>query len=165
MKKLVKRKFVVIFCLALGFGLAFSSVVQAQEDQGCSLGFWKQEQHFDFWEGAAPTELFSTYFGSSIEIRLKNKDGGGTTVDPTLLQALRAPGGGINALARQAVAALLNAASPDVYYPIELGMVISLVNGVLADPTEENIEGLKSVFELANEMACPFDSFEIEGEI
>lgn len=165
MKKLVKRKFIVIFCLALGFGLAFSSVVQAQGDQGCSLGFWKQEQHFDFWEVAAPTELFSTHFGSSIEIRLKNKDGGGTTDDPTLLQALRSPGGGINALARQAVAALLNAASPDVDYPIELGMVISLVNGVLADPTEENIEGLKSVLELANEMECPFDSFEIEEEI
>ena len=34
--------------------------------------------------------------------------------DPTLLDALNSGGGGINALMRHAVAALLNASNPDV---------------------------------------------------
>ena len=37
MKRLLKRKFVDIFCLTLSFGPVFSSVVQAQQDQGYCL--------------------------------------------------------------------------------------------------------------------------------
>jgi hypothetical protein len=40
----------------------------------------------------------------------------GVAEEPTLLQALELKGGGLNALMRQAVAALLNYAHPDIEY-------------------------------------------------
>ena len=165
MKKSVKRRFIVIFCLAFGLGLVFSGLVQAQEAEGCGPGFWKQEQHFEFWEGVAPTDLFSTHFGPTIEIRLKKKDGGGTTDNPTLLQALQAPGGGINALARQAVAALLNAESWAVNYGLPSGEVIISFQAAFDDGSKAAIEAQKDTFETLNELTCPFDSAEMEEEI
>lgn len=165
MKKLVKGKFIVIFCLALGFSLAFCSLAEAQDSQGCGLGFWKQAQHFGLWEGANPDDLFSAHFGRDIEIRVKKKDGGGTTEGPTLLQALKAPGGGVNALARQAVAALLNAQSEAVDYGLTSGDVILMFQAAFDDGSKAAIEAQKDTFETLNELTCPFDSAEMEEEI
>ncbi len=44
-----------------------------------------------------------------------------------MLQALEATGGGVNALARHAVAALLNASNPDVDSDFTVAQVIALV--------------------------------------
>ena len=52
--------------------------------------------------------------------------------DPTLLQALEANGGEVNALARHATAALLNAANPAVHYPGSVAEIISMVNAALS---------------------------------
>ena len=82
-----------------------------QGGEGCTPGFWKQDQHFDSWVGFAPTDSFEAVFGVDVTLRV---GGQGTVDDPTLLDALNATGGGVNALARHAVAALLNASNPDV---------------------------------------------------
>ena len=34
--------------------------------EGCTPGFWKQDQHFDSWVGFAPTDSFETVFGVSV---------------------------------------------------------------------------------------------------
>jgi len=62
----------------------------------------------------------------------------GTISDPTLEQALNTRGGGINLLARESVAAMLNAAHDDVNYMYDLNEVmgmtqIALVSGDYMD--------------------------------
>jgi hypothetical protein len=72
---------------------------------GCTPGYWKQEHHFDSWEatGFAPTDTLSDAFGCELP-------------DKTLIKALKAKGGHEKAFMRHAVAALLNAAHPDMTY-------------------------------------------------
>jgi len=79
----------------------------------CSPGYWKQSQHFTNWNGYSPDQSFSSVFGETISVLWSQKGKPGTVVDPTLLQALQANGGGINMLARATVGALLNAAILD----------------------------------------------------
>ena len=74
--------------------------------------------------------------------------------NPTLLQALQANGGGINALARHAVAALLNASSPDVSYPYTVDEVIEMTQAV---NDSESFKATKYLFENANEAGCPLN--------
>jgi hypothetical protein len=109
-------------------------------DEGCTPGFWKQSQHLDAWVGFAPTDTFEAVFGVDVP------------GDPSLLQALNARGGGINALERHAVAALLNASSPDVDYPLTVSEVIAKVQAAIANGT---IEQTKNEFESFNELGCP----------
>lgn len=83
------------------------------DSQGCTPGYWKVQQHFDSWQEAKPSSLFTAKFG--IE---------GTAPAPldglTFVQALQGGGGDGLAgarkiLARAATAAWLNAAydAPD----------------------------------------------------
>ena len=165
MERFFKTRFVLIICLVFGLGFALSSVVQAQGEQGCGPGFWKQEQHSDFWVNRAPDDLFYEVFGIAeadrLEIRLKKKDGGGTTTNPTLLEALNAPGGGINALTRQAVAALLDAENPDVDYSLPSLEVILMFQAAFADGSQSAFVSLKNTFETLNELGCPLNADEI----
>ena len=166
MERFFKTRFVLIICLAFGLGFAFSSVVQAQGDQGCGPGFWKQEQHVVFWTDIdfTPDDLFSTVFGAEIEVKFKEKGTKGKPPllnDPTLIQALQAKGGGVNALARQAVAALLNAASPDVAYNLTTGDVVLLFQAAVDSPDPSAIETQKDNFETLNELGCPLNEDEI----
>lgn len=123
--------------------------------EGCTPGYWKN--NWDKWEGVSwgPTgysgdDSFSAVFGEVIDIRLGRQ----TIHGPTLFQALNAQGGGINALARHAVAALLNAASPDVDYDYGVAAVKSMVQGALPDG---DIDGVKDDLADANEAGCPID--------
>jgi len=124
-------------------------------NEGCTPGYWKQPQHEDSWEGYYPKDLFVEIFGEVITIRWKEKKGKPVpTEDPTLLQALQARGGGINALARHAVAALLNASNPAVLYYYSVDEVIQMTQDALGSgsygPT-------KNLFEEANEAGCPLN--------
>src|SRR3989338_100334 len=72
--------------------------------QGCSPGYWKQEQHFGSYptsDGIYPNTLFLTVFG---EDAFPGK---------SLLQVLEQGGGGLNALGRIIVSAYLNAKTID----------------------------------------------------
>lgn len=111
--------------------------------QGCTPGFWKQPQHFDSWipTGFSPSNDFDTIFGRDA-----------FNPDITLLQALNLGGGGLNALARQAVAAILNAAHPNINYPFTVSQIISMFQSAF---DSGNYEPTKDQFDDANNQGCP----------
>jgi hypothetical protein len=118
--------------------------------EGCTPGFWKQDQHFDSWVGFAPGDFFDAVFGVDVTLRVDNQQ----VANPTLLQALMAQGGGVNALARHAVAALLNASNPDVSFDFTAAEVIALVQEAVASGDFETAHQLLAA---ANEQGCPLN--------
>lgn len=115
-------------------------------NEGCTPGYWKQDQHLDSWAGTgfAPGDNFDTVFGDNW-----------FTPDITLLQALELNGGGKNALARHAVAALLNSASAGVDYPMTTAEVIAAVQA--AFDAQGTIESTKNTLAGNNELGCPLN--------
>jgi feruloyl esterase len=85
---------------------------------------------------------WSEVFGESITIRWQDKGKPENIEDPTLLQALQANGGGMNALARHSVANLLNSVIPGPYPPScsELA-ALSLPNVTIVSAVEVAAEG------------------------
>jgi hypothetical protein len=78
----------------------------------------------------------------------------------TLLQALSFPGGpgargGAQILLRAAVAALLNAASPAVEFPLSQSDVIAQVNAALASGNRQTMLSLASQLDKLNNLGCP----------
>jgi hypothetical protein len=74
----------------------------------------------------------------------------------TLLEVLDASGGGLTALGGQTVAALLNAACPDVNFGMTDDEVIEMFNAVYPEePTE--YAGLKDYFKELNGQGCPLN--------
>jgi hypothetical protein len=117
--------------------------VEVEGGEGCTPGYWKQPHHFDSWpEPYEPTDLFTEVFGSPLYPR------------KTLLQILKLKGGKVNALARHAVAALLNAASEGVSYDLGEDEVIDAFNEAVGQG-KKAIERLKNRLERFNEQGCP----------
>jgi hypothetical protein len=110
--------------------------------EGCTPGYWKN--HTSSWAGTgyAPGDDFDATFGVNF-----------FNPDITLLQAAGQGGGGKNALARHAVAALLNAAS-SVQYDLTEAQVIALVQAAAASG---NYESAKNTLEGFNEQGCPLN--------
>lgn len=121
---MMKKRFGKLGFIALGLVLALAlcgigyahwgdtlniegTVITGEWHCGCSHGFWKT--HPDEWEATAYDPGAS--FNSTFEREAFDPD-------RTLLDALELEGGGLNALAREAVAAVLNAAHPEVDYPL-----------------------------------------------
>ena len=75
--------------------------------------------------------------------------------DLTLLEGLQLKGGGANALIRHAVAAVLNAASPDVDFAFDVATIVADVNAALMGEDDDEIEDLKDELADANESGCP----------
>jgi hypothetical protein len=125
-------------------------------DEGCTPGFWKNNAIN--WDASAwmcydPDDLFEDVFGVDVTLRGKGKS---TIEDPTLLEALGANGGGINALARHAVAALLNICSTDIAYAgsmSEAGLIAAVQDAIAAG--EDAIEALHTDLADYNEAGCP----------
>jgi hypothetical protein len=107
--------------------------------EGCTPGFWKQWHHFGSWEGYHPLQKFSTVFEDAFPGK-------------TLLQVLAQGGGGLNALGRHTVAALLNAANDDVSFGLTVQQVIDAFN---AEFPGGDYEALKDAFADLNEQGCP----------
>lgn len=107
--------------------------------EGCTPGFWKN--HLDAWTGYSPGADFDATFGVDL-------------FDPniTLEDAVNRHGGGVNALARHAVAALLNAAHPDVDSAFTAADVIELVQDAAASG---DFEAAKDMLAAENERGCP----------
>lgn len=122
--------------------------------EGCTPGYWKQSQHFDSWVGFSPTDSFSSVFGQTITINVNTKGKPSSVTDPTLLQALEANGGGINALARHAVASLLNSSKPDVDFALTTAQVLSTFNAAFASG---NFASAQTLFATNNELGCPLN--------
>lgn len=122
--------------------------------EGCTPGYWKQPHHFDSWYSYIPTRTFSSVFYRTITINWSAKGKPNPLTDPTLIQALQAKGGGINALARAAVAALLNADNPDVSYAYTTTDIINMFQTAF---DSGNYEATKDLFDAANNAGCPLN--------
>jgi hypothetical protein len=121
--------------------------------EGCTPGFWKQPQHLDAWVGFSPSQTLESVFDVPDAFGLD---------DVTLLAALDFEGGPTTAdaaevLLRQAVAALLNAASPDVDYPLTVAEIIAQVNAALASGDRATILALAEELDTFNNLFCPLD--------
>lgn len=130
---------------------------------GCTPGFWKNnadKQGASAWDGYNPSEWFDTVFGVDVTLRGKGRT---TYENPTLLQALDANGGGINALARHAVAALLNISNPDIDYVggmSEAGLIAAVQAAIVAG--EYAIQGLADELDYYNNAGCSVNQ---DGEV
>ena len=144
-----------------------ASVTEPEDErgfEGCTPGFWRNHSavapgnQANAWllTDYAAGDLFSAVFGRTITIRVSGDRGRPVSItDPTLIQAVVAQGGDVNALARHAVAALLNASHPDVYSYYTVAEVIQMVQDALDGVGPYGIEGTKDLFETANELGCP----------
>jgi len=117
-------------------------------NNGCTPGYWKQSQHFDKWPlPYNPDTPFCQVFECA----------GAEGTPATLLDGLKARGGGINAFARHAVAALLNGGAMGCDFGGASG-VIGMVDGLFdAGYTRGQMENMKNLFEAENEGTCPLD--------
>jgi hypothetical protein len=106
---------------------------------GCTPGFWKNS--VGSWPaGYLPGADFDATFGVNL-----------FSPNISLLSALGLGSGSKNALARHAVAALLNAASDNVDYGMSTAQVIAAVQAAAASG---DFESAKNVFEGLNELDC-----------
>jgi len=115
--------------------------------EGCTLGYWKN--HTDRWcPNYTTCDMFGVVFSGAQS----------TFPNLTLLQALNLGGGGIYNLARQGVAALLNACSDEVDYPAPyLNNPQSIIDAVnAAFLAGGNAPGLlASRLDILNNSGCP----------
>jgi uncharacterized repeat protein (TIGR01451 family) len=119
------------------------AITPPQAGEGCTPGYWKQDQHFDSWVGFSPNQTLESVFNVPDSLGLDNV---------TLAEALALNGGGVNALLRHAVAALLNSSSPGVDYDLSTAAVIAATNAALASG---DYEAQKNIFAALNEQGCP----------
>jgi hypothetical protein len=120
----------------------------AMGGEGCSPGYWKQPHHFGSWTDYSPYDSYDEVFGVSASFG-----------DLTLFEVLWQGGGHEKSLGRQAVAALLNAANPDVSYAYTTGGVIDIVQDAYASG---DWNGAKAGLEAENDN-CPLGRAEGEG--
>jgi hypothetical protein len=110
--------------------------------EGCTPGFWKNlKQHGEFWT-LDPDAPVSSIFSAAT----------GASGSQSLLEALENGGGGIDALLRQAVAAVLSARAPAVDYPFTEAEIVALVNAAIAGGDADVIEDLKDELDAANNL-------------
>jgi len=128
---------------------------------GCTPGFWKQEQHFEFWTGHSPGDPVGSVFDVPDDWDDLNGDG-----EPdTLLDALKykggpGPEGAARILLRAAVATLLNSAYDDAnsagwgwgWWTINL---TTQVNDNLASGNRGGMLQLAQGLDGLNNMGCP----------
>lgn len=115
-----------------------------QMPQGCTPGFWRQAHHYPYWTGYTPDQLFSDVFEDAFP-------------GLTLGEVVQLGGGGLKALGRHTVAALLNAASDEVNYGFGNGSAQAVIDAFNAVFPGGDYEGLKDDLEEYNEMGCSVD--------
>ena len=81
-----------------------------------------------------------------------------TYANRTLTATIGLNGDGLNALLRQAVAAVLNAVHPHVAYPLTAAQVIALVNDAIASGNNATIKHLANRLERYNEVGSNLDA-------
>ncbi|MHB1144935.1 MAG: hypothetical protein ACYCZS_08570 [Thiobacillus sp.] len=144
--------------------------------EGCTPGYWMQCQHLDSWAptGFKPDDIFNTVFGVTQYINPKNNKAytllqvmglngnGNCSPDPSQPNCNANPNG--NAIGHigcdpispnlgfHAVAALLNAAHPNLNYGYTSGEVINLFKNNLHRAGE-----LKDSLAMLNERSCPLN--------
>ena len=125
-------------------GLAVTPPPPPPGGEGCTPGFYKNlKKHIKAWGGISPSDPFSDWFDDAFP---------GKSLD----RVLRTGGGGLKALGRHTVAALLNANNGD----IASGMTVSEVQAAFNDVypgTKAEYTAQKNIFASANESGCPIN--------
>jgi len=161
MNKTTKTLSLAVAMFAItGMTGAFTTQAFAHDgEEGCSPGHWKNDaskRGEADWSATIydPDSDDWDDFFTAVTLRTKS----GTPNDPTLEEALNAKGGKINALAREAVAALLNESHPNIDYPLTDTEIIDLVNAAIAgDDTDiENARAeLRELNHHGETVLCP----------
>jgi uncharacterized repeat protein (TIGR01451 family) len=124
--------------------------------EGCTPGFWKQDQHFQFWTAPFTT---STLIKNVFAVGSLTTRDGIVIGDQTLLAGLSLPGGptvgdAVAILMRAAIAGILNAASPNVNYPLTAAQIVSQVNAAIATGDRDTILSLAGTLDTNNNAGC-----------
>ena len=136
----------------LFLSLPFQVEVECWAEEGCSHGYWKNKV-LSWPAGYDTTDLLSAYFTL----------GSFASIDTSLLSAMQFSGPGnttsdaARILMQQAVAALLNAAHPDIDYPLTEAQVVAQVNAALASGDRDTILALKDQLDEYNNLGCPLN--------
>ncbi|HXE74729.1 MAG TPA: kelch repeat-containing protein [Candidatus Xenobia bacterium] len=127
-----------------------------EEFEGCTPGFWKN--HLRAWPSpyTPNTQIKDVFTVPAGIYTVNNKPLG----DNTLLDGLNMKGGsglngGVQILMRAAVAALLNAAHPNVQYPRTEAEIIAAVNAALASQNRNTLVSLAGELDEDNNLGCP----------
>lgn len=122
--------------------------------EGCTPGYWRQPHHFDSWVDYEPGDLLGSVFDLPGGLQLEQPEHRTDPTGLTLHDGVVLRGGGVNALIRHAVAALLNASSGDVDYDLTVSEVVTKFNAAVDGG---DVDGLKAEFESFNEQGCPLN--------
>lgn len=123
--------------------------------EGCTPGYWKAnvKKGASEWAlaGYSPAQSVGSVFAA------------GSFNSATLLEALQFGGGsGVDGatqiLLRAAVAAVLNAASPGVGYPLAVASIVGDVNAAIASADRSTILALASSLDATNNLGCPLNN-------
>lgn len=124
--------------------------------EGCGPAFWRQPRSFAEWQatGYSPFQTLESVFDVPDEYGLD---------DVPLALALRFPAGwgsqsAVQQLLRAGVAALLNAANPDLNYPLTEEEVIAQVNAALASGDPAEMRALTQQLNMYNNGMCPLQT-------
>jgi len=129
-------------CPASMVWVAAGLAIQEGGGEGCGLRFWRKRRNLGYWpDGLSPDAPFSSVFDDAF-------------YPLTLHDVLSQRGGGLNALGRAAVAALLNASSPDVDYDLIPSEVVDLFDDVYP-LNKAAYENLELMFKGFNDQICP----------
>jgi hypothetical protein len=125
-----------------------------EEPAGCTPGYWKN--HEDSWAGTgyAPGQTVGSVFSGASAFP--------SQAASSLLQALQGGGGsglegGARILIRAAVAALLNAAHPDVDYPRTTAQILADVSSALTSGNRNTMLNLAAALDNDNNIGCPLN--------
>lgn len=146
MKKIALKTTFILLTVSILICFVHTNDVLAQNGEGLTPGFWKHPQHFDMWVQYSPDMPFYDVFGVGDQIE--------STLGMTLHEALKKGGGGMYALNRHAVAALLNAIHPEINYMFMEAQVIEMVQDAYATG---DFEVIKMILEYQNEMGSSLD--------
>jgi len=123
-------------------------------DEGCSPGYWKN--HTSSWAttGYSPSQTAVSVFSAANAFP--------SLAGKTLLQSIQGGGGpgtlgAATVLLRAATAAILNASSSGVDYPLTQAQVISQVNAALASNDRDTMLSLASTLDGYNNLGCPLN--------
>ena len=138
---------------------------------GCSHGYWKNAKDAA-WGTYAGARNTAGSFVTTFNITSTQASVRGVLTDLSLQDALELQAGGYNQVAKQGVAALLNASRG--FYPYTVDEVqtavkemfntgtttlpIIMVNGITYGGTFSTPEALASMFDLLNNLGCPLNN-------
>lgn len=138
-----------------GTATATATATRPAAYQGCQPSYWSNDQHFDSWPPPyVPTTRLDAVFSLPPPFDVYGPDSFLTALNYTASDDLN---GSARGLLRAAVAGVLNAASPDVYYPYTVADISNNVTSALYTYDRGYIDHLTGELDAANSAGCPLN--------